>query len=133
MSNETDRLDGFLGEGTLKLCGFELRPFTFGSLAICRKLGLTLFTKENAKLSEEETIRQLSAFFWVQSSPVKEMLSAVRSDTAWEAIEEFEFSVPLHALPALLRRISEISRLAAAAAVEVVERPGSDDKDAPGN
>lgn len=118
---------GFQGEGTVTLAGHELRPFTFGSLTLCRRLKLSLFTDEGAsdELSEADTMNQLAAFFWIQSQPVPEVLKAVRDGSANEAIEAFEFDIPIHALPDLMRRINELSELAGAAAVEVEQKPDS--------
>ena len=125
--------DGFIGEGTVKIGGHALRPFTFGSFTLCRKLKLSLFTKEGAAdgMDEAETMRQLAAFFWIQSQPVKTVLDAVRDGSAPEKIDAFEFDIPIHDLPAIMRRISELTRLASAAAVEIAEKPSSSEGDQP--
>lgn len=133
---EESLTEGFHGEGTVRLAGHEVRPFTFGSFTLCRRLGLTLFTREGAadELDETEVMRQLAAFFWMQSQPVPTVLDAVRGGKAEEAIEAFQFDVPVHALPAILRRVNQLSKLAADAAVEIEPKPDSgEDKDAPGN
>jgi len=137
-AKEDDLTAGFLGEGTVKLAGHELRPFTFGSFTLCRKLNLTLFTKDGAteELDEDETMRQLAAFFWIQSQPVKDVLDAVRAGTAELSIEDFQFEIPVHALPAIMRRVTALSQLAAAAAVEIEDKPttaGSEGDEAPKN
>jgi hypothetical protein len=127
---------GFHGEGTAKLAGHELRPFTFGSFTLCRRLGLTLFTQDGAadELEEDEVMRQLAAFFWLQSQPVESVLQAVREGTAELSIDAFQFEIPVHALPAIMRRVNELSKLASDAAVEIEEKPDSkDDPDAPKN
>lgn len=125
--------DGFIGEGDITIGGHELRPFTFGSFTLCRKLRLTLFTKEGAadEMTEEETMRQLAAFFWLQSQPVDAVLSAVRLGDADARIDEFEFNIPIHDLPKIMRRIDELTKRASAAAVELAEKPGSNSGDQP--
>lgn len=142
MSDDTDQrqeslTEGFIGEGIEEIAGFKLRPFTFGSLTLCRKLNLTLFTRsgEADDIDEDEAVRQLSAFFWLQSQPVREVLSHVRAGTADEEIDVFAAeSLPLHALPDLMRRISTISELASVATVDVVPRPAGDAEEGePGN
>lgn len=145
MSNESENAKkareaaltkGFHGEGTVKLAGHELRPFTFGSFTLCRRLGLTLFTQEGAadELDEDEVMKQLAAFFWIQSQPVEQVLSAVRGGTAELSIEAFQFDIPVHALPAIMRRVNELSKLASEAAVEIEEKPDSGEgEDAPPN
>jgi hypothetical protein len=111
-----------------------LRPFSLGSLNLCRQLNLTLFTKPKgeAELSDEERQFQLTVFAWMQAAPLKDVLAAVRAGTWKDAVAEFEFSLSVDTLPTLIAEISRIAMLAAAAAVEVLPKPGvSDDKDAP--
>ena len=126
---------GFHGEGEVTLCGHKLRPFTFGSLTLCRRLKLSLFTDEGSaeELNEAETLRQMSAFFWIQSQPVTDVLGAVRAGKSDEAIDAFQFEVPVHVLPRLMDRINELSKLAGSAAVEVEAKPDSGDDDTPVN
>ena len=58
--------------------GNRLRPFSLGTLNLCRQLKLTLFTDAQAdeQLTEEERQRQIAAFAWMQSAPLKEVLAA---------------------------------------------------------
>lgn len=114
--------------------GNRLRPFSLGTLNLCRQLKLTLFTDAQAdeKLSEEERQRQIAAFAWMQSEPLKEVLRAVRAGTWEDAVTEFEFNLSVDTIPTLVAEIGRIATLAAAAAVEVVPKPGGgEDKDAP--
>lgn len=114
--------------------GLRLRPFSLGTLNLCRQLGLTLFTDAQAeeKISDEERQRQIAAFAWLQSAPLKEVLHAVRAGTWQNAVNEFEFSLSVDTIPALVAEIGRIATLAAAAAVEVVPKPGaSQDEGAP--
>jgi len=114
--------------------GNRLRPFSLGTLNLCRQLKLTLFTDAQADeaLSEEERQRQIAAFAWMQSAPLKEVLHAVRAGTWQEAVAEFEFNLSVDTIPSLIAEISRIATLAAAAAVEVVPKPGGgEDRDAP--
>ena len=112
----------------------RLRPFSLGTLNLCRQLQLTLFTEPKSEntLSEEERQWQLTVFAWLQSAPLRHVMSAVRSGSWKEEVAEFEFSLSVDTLPTLIAEISRIATLAAAAAVEVVPKPGAtDDKDAP--
>ncbi len=121
-------------DGPTEVGGLRLRPFSLGTLNVCRQLELTLFLEEGAELSEEEQIRQLVAFAWAQSAPMPEVLKALRSGTARERAAEFEFRMGIEDLPALVAEIQRISGLASAAAVEVVPKPGAaGDEDAPPN
>lgn len=119
---------------TTPVGGLHLRPFSLGTLNVCRQLNLTLFLDGEAELDDDEKQRQIVAFAWVQSAPLAEVLAALRNDTARERIAEFEFQLDLATLPELIVEIQRISELAAAAAVEVAPKPGrSGEDDAPPN
>ena len=136
--------DAFIEGGETELTPeLKLRPFTFGTLNLCRKMGLTQFTASTeaekaavTELGDAERQRQMSAFVWAQSREPREVLKHVREGT-WEAeVELFEHELPVHILPKLVREIERISKLAADAAVEVAPKPSSEgdpDKDAPPN
>lgn len=116
------------------IAGLRLRPFSLGTLNVCRQLDLTLFLDGEADLGDEEKQRQIVAFAWVQSAPLSEVLGALRTGTANEKIAEFEFQMDVAALPQLIIEIQRISELAAAAAVEVAPKPGaSGEEGAPPN
>lgn len=121
-------------ETATMIAGLHLRPFSLGTLNVCRQLELTLFLDGEAELGDEEKQRQIVAFAWVQSAPLTEVLAALRNGTAHEKIAEFEFQLDVAALPELITEIQRISELAAAAAVEVAPKPGrSGEEDAPPN
>ena len=121
-------------QGETVIGGLHLRSFSLGTLNVCRQLDLTLFLDDEAELTDEEKQRQIVAFAWVQSAPLSEVLSALRTGNAIERIAEFEFQLDVAALPELITEIQRISELAAAAAVEVAPKPGrSGEDDAPPN
>ena len=120
-------------DGT-KVGTLRLRPFSLGTLNVCRQLGLTLFLDGQVELDDAEKQRQIVAFAWAQSAPLSEVLETLRTGTASEAIAGFEFAMDVGDLPELIREIRRISELAAAAAVEVTPKPGrSGDENAPPN
>jgi len=120
-------------DGPREIAGYVLRPFAFGSTRLARKMGLTMFYDRNAKLSDEDTMDQLAAFFWMQSEDVDVVLKAVNSGTWPDIVERFSLTLPLHHVGEMLAEVNRISELAIAAAVDVEPRPGSSDSDAPGN
>lgn len=62
------------------VAGLKLRPFSLGTLNLCRRLGLSLFTgAQDAEVCDEEKQRQIVAFLFLQSRPMDEVLRAVRS------------------------------------------------------
>lgn len=118
---------------TLTVGTLCLRPFSLGTLNLCRQLGLTMFLDDSAELTDADKQRQIAAFAWAQSAPLREVISAVRKGTWQEAVDEFEFGLAVSDLPALLAEIQRIGELAGAASVEVAPKPGSSDDGAPGN
>ena len=65
-----------------KVGSLRLRPFSLGTLNVCRQLGLTLFLDGEADLDDAEKQRQIVAFAWAQSAPLPEVLGALREGTA---------------------------------------------------
>jgi hypothetical protein len=126
-------LDDAFFDGTTSIGTLKLRPFSIGSMTACRKLGLTLFTGSEDSVSEEEVQRQIVAFAWIQTAPLDLVQSSIRNGTAQDQIDRFEFQLVPSDLKRLESEINRISRLAAAAAVEVVSKSVPADPDEPGN
>lgn len=126
-------LDDAFFDGTTSIGALKLRPFSIGSMTACRKLGLTLFTGSEDSVSEEEVQRQIVAFAWIQTAPLELVQSSIRNGTAQDQIDRFEFQLVPSDLKRLESEINRISRLAAAAAVEVVSKSVPADPDEPGN
>ena len=118
-----------------------IRPFTFGSFGLCKKLGLTMFSGDGEvgedgvpRTDNSAAVEQLGTFFWMQSQPVNEVLAAVRGGTWEDAALEFEMKLPISAMEELMSEIERTSGMVREAAVDVL--PKDDDgseKDAPGN
>jgi hypothetical protein len=77
--------------------------------------------------------RQIMAFAWAQSTPLAQVLQAVRSSKWIEAVEEFEFGIIPAQITELVEEINRISTAIKAAAVDVEEKPNTGDEDAPPN
>jgi len=133
--NDRDqKLEAAFADGAEAPAGsLRLRPFSLGTLNLCRQLGLTLFLDGDAELDDDEKQRQIVAFAWAQSAPLPEVLGALRSGDAQGRIAEFEFQMGVGDLPALIAEIQRISGLAAAVVVEVMPKPGAGGGDAPPN
>jgi hypothetical protein len=118
-------------DGEKTIAGLNFRPFTLGSKAACEQMNLSMFlTGETG--SDAEAERQMVAFAWLHSAPLKTVLAALRNGTANECAQEFGFSVVISAMPELVAEINRISRAAAEASVDIMPKPGSKD-DSPGN
>lgn len=118
-------------DGEKTVAGLKFRPFTLGSKAACEQMNLSMFlTGETG--SESEAERQMVAFAWIHSAPLKTVLAALRNGTAEEAAQEFGFTITPQMSPDIIREINRISRAAAEASVDVLPKPGGKD-DSPGN
>ena len=128
--DRNEKLERATLDGGVTVKGLNLRPFSLGTLSLCRQLKLTQFTGtldgSKLELTPEESQRQLAIFAWMQSEPLKCVLEHVRNNTYEHAVQEFEFTMEMGLLPALTAEIERISALAGAASVEVVEKPGSE-------
>ena len=125
----TPQLEAAFAEGPAHIGDLRLRSLSFGTINLCRQLNLSLFLDEQDDLSDEEKQRQLIAFAWIQSAPLPEVMEAVRTRKVQERLDEFAFSLSIDMLPALMAEVSRISKLAAAAAVEVMPKPGDRDEE----
>ncbi len=114
---------------TTKVGSLHLRPLSLGTVNVCRQLGLSLFLDEDVEIDDTERQRQIVAFAWVQSAPLSVVLAALRNDTAIDCIAEFEFQLEVGDLPALIAEIQRVSKLAAAAVVDVAPKPGHTGED----
>ena len=121
-------------KGPLEIEGLTLRPFSLRSRLNCMALGLTMFTEvDGPELSQLQLEEQVLALTWERSEPLAVVRKAIDAGTAWDAIWEFGDSLPPAALPKLISEINRVAAEVRANSVEVIPRPGGDDKDAPGN
>ncbi len=126
--------------------GVTLRPFSAGTLTLCRILGLSMITgtskEELEALSADEKQRQLTTFLFIQSQPldvVKKAVKAARENRA--AFEEeyllpFELELPVTAMVETMQQLEQSLSSIEAAQVEVLPRPGggkNDSKSPPPN
>jgi hypothetical protein len=109
-------------DGPKMIGGMKFRTFTVGSKALCSQLKLSMFISGNIALDEFESERQLTAFTWIHAAPLKDVLKAVRENTANEAIQEFGFSIPFGLLPQIVAEINRIGTQASENAVDVEQK-----------
>ena len=116
--------------------GLKLRPFSLGSLSICRRIKLSMITGDAKmdELNDEEKQRQIIAFLYIQSQPVQTVLKAIQSPNFYdEYVLPFSMDLPLHAIPEAVQEIQRVMAEAGAAYVEVQSKPGDKPEDAPPN
>jgi hypothetical protein len=112
--------------GTLKL-----RPFSAGTLTLCRKLKLTMIlgsAEDKASLGDEEKQRQLTTFLFIQAAPietVKKAAKLAREDFAAfedQYLLDFELSLPVGAMTQAVEQLVTGIEQVGAAQFETVPR-----------
>jgi hypothetical protein len=111
----------------------KLRPFSAGTLTLCRALGLTMITGASPEqleaMSADDKQRQLSTFLFIQSQPLEVVKKAVKlARENREAFENeyllpFELELPVTAMFAAMHQLEESLGAIEAAQIEVVARP----------
>ena len=114
--------------------GITLRPFSAGTLTICRALGLTMVMggdKEQIEtLSHEDKQRQLTTFLFIQSQPLDVVKKAVKlARENRQAFEDeyllpFEMELPVTAMFTAMAQLENNLTAIEAAQIEVLSRPG---------
>ena len=119
--------------------GITLRPFSAGTLTICRTLGLTMVVggdKEAVEaLSADDKQRQLTTFLFIQSQPldvVKQAVKLAREDR--QAFEDeyllaFELELPVTAMFTAMAQLENNLTAIEAAQIEAVTRPTGSKKE----
>src|SRR5688572_16396316 len=99
---KNDLLENAFTEPDKVIAGLKLRPFSIGSLNICRRLKLTLFTEAQGtqELSDDDKQRQIVALLFIQSEPLQDVLKAIRSENFDdEYLLPFSCKLPVAAIP----------------------------------
>ena len=136
MNERSQTLDATFTQAPTEIAGLKLRPFSLGSLSICRKVGLSVLTGEAAPetLTLDEQQQQIVAFLYIQSQPIPEVLKAIQSPHFLdEAVLEFSLTLPMEAFPQAIAEVQRIIDAASAAFVEVQPKPDEKPEDAPPN
>ena len=125
-------LESFI-EPTPEIETLKLRPFSAGTLTLCRALGLTMITGASPEqleaMSAHDKQRQLSTFLFIQSQPLEVVKKAVQlARENHQAFEDeyllpFELELPVTAMFAAMHQLEESLGAIEAAQIEVVARP----------
>ncbi len=119
--------------------GITLRPFSAGTLTLCRALGLSMVVggdKEQIEaLSADDKQRQLTTFLFIQSQPldvVKKAVKLAREDR--QAFEDeyllpFELELPVTAMFTAMTQLENNLTAIEAAQIEAVTRPTGSKKE----
>ena len=119
--------------------GITLRPFSAGTLTICRALGLTMVVggeKEQVEsLSADDKQRQLTTFLFIQSQPLDVVKKAVKlARENRQAFEDeyllpFELELPVTAMFTAMQQLENNLTAIEAAQIEVITRPSGSKKE----
>ncbi len=119
--------------------GITLRPFSAGTLTICRALGLTMVVggdKEQVEsLSADDKQRQLTTFLFIQSQPLDVVKKAVKlARENRQAFEDeyllpFELELPVTAMFTAMQQLENNLTAIEAAQIEVITRPNGSKKE----
>lgn len=111
----------------------KLRPFSAGTLTLCRKLNLTMIlgsAEDKAALTDEEKQRQLTTFLFIQCAPietVKKAAKLAREDLAAfedQYLLDFELNLPVGAMMQAVEQLAAGIEQVGAAQFETVSREG---------
>ena len=134
MAKTTLNEEAFL-EPQLKHIGdFKLRPFTLGSVTLCKKLGLSQFTGEKSEepLDQVEQLRQVAGFLFIHCEPVEKVLRSVRDkQTLEDELLRYQLQIPLAIVPQVMEEIQRVGDMTAAASVEIVDKPSDSNTSQP--
>jgi len=114
--------------------GITLRPFSAGTLTICRALGLSMVVggdrEQVEALSADDKQRQLTTFLFIQSQPLDVVKKAVKlARENRQAFEDeyllpFELELPVAAMFTAMQQLEQNLTAIEAAQVEVAGRSG---------
>jgi len=126
--NETDFL-----RPAAEPTGIKLRPLSSGSYAILHRTG-NAFVVPPGNTSPDHLTAALE-YAYIHGAPLEAVLRAAYSSPDVFHAEVFRFSqaIPVADIPAIIREVENGLTAAASQSVDVIPRPGSEDKDAPPN
>ena len=113
--------------------GIKLRPLSSGSYAILHRTG-NAFVVPPGNTSPDHLTAALE-YAYIHGAPLEAVLRAAYSSPDVFHAEVFRFSqaIPVADIPAIIREVENGLTAAASQSVDVIPRPGSEDKDAPPN
>ena len=107
------------------IAGRRLRPFSAGTLQLCRRVELKIATGQIQDVPRDELERELVAFFFIHAFPldlVRDAVALPRDQFFALHIDPLMFEFPARAFPPLMAFVS--SEFAAVEAVNVDAVPG---------
>lgn len=130
MNTTADPRDLAFIEPKTAIAGLQLRPFSAGTMTLCRELQLTVVLGGEIA-SDEDKQRQLVTLLFIQSQPletVKRAVKLARADRQAfldDFILPFEMELPVTALPNAFAALEETFAAVNAAQFNVKSEPGA--------
>lgn len=124
--------DDFLRPPT-ETAGIKLRPLSSGSYAVLHRTG-NAFVRPPGDDAPDHLSAALE-YAYIHGAPLEAVLRAAYSSPDVFRAEVFRFSqaIPVAEIPAIIREVESGLTASASQSVDVIPRPGADDKDAPPN
>ena len=101
-------------EGASGACGaITLRPFSWGTMNLCRVLRLVTFTGTKAEreaLAPERAQYELAAFAWMQSAPLDVVAEAEAAGTVEAQVKRFVWGLEIAQLPQIIAEVKTHKR-----------------------
>lgn len=130
-----DKRDDALYESSdpIRIGGFEFRPFSIGTLQNARKLKLTMIMGKGGKLKQEDLVRQVTVYAWMQSAPIRDVSRAIREGTWEEEVDVFSAALDVPTIIALMREVERHVEQIGDHAFDLMPRDESSAEDPPPN
>jgi hypothetical protein len=119
---KTDPRDLAFIEPVPEFAGLKMRPFSAGTLTLCRALNLSVVLASAEGVSEADKQEQLVTLLFIQSQPLETVKTAVkiarqdRQAFRDDFLLPFEMGLPVSALPKIFKELEAVF-----AAVEAAE------------
>ena len=132
--NDDTRPDEFLRPQT-EIPGIRLRPLSSGSYALLVRTKNAFLQPADEAAPKPDHLAAALEYAFIHAAPLDLVLRAAYAGDDVFRTEVFRFSesIPVQVLPVIIREIEAGLTAAAAQSVDVLPRPGTEDKDAPGN
>ena len=120
---------------TSEIPGLKMRPLSSGSYALLHRTRNAFVVPPEEGAAAPDHLSAALEYAFIHCAPLDVVLRAAYSSPDVFRAEVFAFSqgIAYHAIPAIVREVEASLTAAAASTVDVLPRPGSEDKDAPPN
>lgn len=123
----------FEANGPIRIGALEFRPFSIMTLQCARKLDLSMIMGSGAELDQEELVRQVTIYAWMQASPIRDVSRAIREGTWEEEVDVFAAALDVPTIIALMREVERHVEQIGDHAFDLMPRDEKSSEDPPPN